>query len=88
MIFFLNKNTDFCWKIAKIFKSCGCASPVPRGRHIPAPTSSQTLNLSATLDISEIVANNYSYDDFKNFLCIVLAQNKKLSDQLHQQFDE
>ncbi len=83
MIFFLNKNTDFCWKIAKICKSCGCASPVPHGRHIPAPTPSQILNLSATLDISEIVADNYSYDDFKIFLSIALAQNKKLSDQLN-----
>ena len=32
---FLNKNTDFCWEIAKIFKSWGCT---PCGRHIPACT--------------------------------------------------
>jgi len=29
MIFFLNKNTDFCWEIAKIFKSWGGAPPPP-----------------------------------------------------------
>jgi hypothetical protein len=37
MIFFLNKNTDFCWEKAKIFKRWGGAHPpAPRGRHIPA----------------------------------------------------
>ncbi len=27
MIFFLNKNTDFCWEISKIFKSWGVRTP-------------------------------------------------------------
>ena len=28
MIFFLNKNTDFCWEKAKIFKTWGgCGAP-------------------------------------------------------------
>jgi hypothetical protein len=28
MIFFLNKNTDFCWEKAKIFKRWGVRTPL------------------------------------------------------------
>ncbi|CAF1116233.1 unnamed protein product [Rotaria sordida] len=49
---------------------------------------SQTLNLSATLDINDIDANNYSNDDLKNLLRVVLAENKRLTDQLNQQRNE
>ncbi|CAF1977820.1 unnamed protein product [Rotaria magnacalcarata] len=49
---------------------------------------SQTLNLSATLDINDIDANNYSNDDLKKLLRVVLAENKRLTDQLNQQRNE
>ena len=58
MIFFLNKNTDFCWEKVKIFKSWGVRTPSPpprsRGRHIPG-TSTRTRTKSEEY---EYISNN------------------------------
>jgi hypothetical protein len=48
MIFFLNKNTDFCWEIAKIFKIWGVRTP-------PFPVVATSLATSVRVGANLIV---------------------------------
>jgi hypothetical protein len=62
MIFFLNKNTDFCWEIVKIIKSWGGAHPpAPRVRHIPDSTiKSNKVNIQTHDNGSSLINNIFS----------------------------
>jgi hypothetical protein len=68
MIFFLNKNTDFCWEIAKIFKSWRVRTPSSalRGRHIPDDRlQEQDEKIQMLTDKLDLFENNIRLQDIR-----------------------